>query len=206
MMLAFCTDSMCQQKPRRKGTPEPITIGEDDTRERELANMRRKKQELADRARRLASSAATRQNSVEYAREYVMFMTELGEQVSSIWWKQTENIEITTPPEPTREALQALQRERSPEPKRQEGERLRLEARRQDSDATAPAGLRGGPFVPPQQTTRPAEQLRLPPGATPFAAPKTTPVPDFHPDAFRSVEDAFPESPLDKQFSPGTQE
>jgi hypothetical protein len=116
-----------------EGPPLTIVITEQDLRPRELARMRARKQELLRRANALAASAKTTSNSLSYAREYLLYESELADARRLKWWDETETVTLPTLSGPSDSALEELARRHAVEKQRIEEREaaLREERRKQ---------------------------------------------------------------------------
>lgn len=182
-------------KKRPTPSSEPINIGEDDTRENELANMRKQKKDLLARGQELVDQSRKSVDSPEYAREFVKYVEDLGLAITSPRWKETEAVELPKPPEPSAKALEALKRsmaneerqraleEPTPEPSQKtpasdaafaplETKRMDALIKRDGDSKSTPRPLKYDPLQP----TPPGAQMQAP-GAGIFVPQPETPTP-----------------------------
>ncbi len=143
LILAACTlPCLCAAQvrvapaagpPPAARKPVAITIGEDDIRPGEIANMKRRKADLADTAKRLADAAPETSDTVTYARDFVLWENDLREAKRLKWWNETADVPMVSPPPPTEGAREKLHRMVAEEKRRAaEAEAaLREEQRRQ---------------------------------------------------------------------------
>ena len=133
LLSAFCPPFLLPSAAARDS--EPITIGEADVRDREMALMKETKRQLAQTARALKREAEEKPGAIdtaEYAAAYEAFQNELNRARKRVWWNRTPKVEIVEVPPPSSKGLAARAREIAAF--RQEQQRQAREAARAEAE------------------------------------------------------------------------
>lgn len=202
-----------KKPPKPVLEPEAISIGDEDVRPGEMANMQAKKQELLQRAKVLAEKGATQSNSPAYAKEYVRLVTEIGQASESPYWNQSEKVQFPKIPEPTGKALEICRQEMAAEQARVRQEQLaRQQASPPETQPAPAAGRRqmqpapelgaGMPAAPPPNDSSAGQNATEGAPQQPSAAPQSGPAPaTVAPIVTPSIGSPLSQTPAPEQSS-----